>query len=120
MKILPAMKNVEKRQIYDYLKEENSFSDLYYENTAELANVHYTDERLKVRFPNKNIREQALKGFDNLGTQYGRAGMDFFATAADKKTPAYKKKNLDVCLFCQHQSYCRYAEFVADQEALYD
>ncbi len=118
--LFPAMRKVEKRQVYDYLQYQNSFSDIDYEGYSELGDVRYSDERLKVRFPNKDVRQQAMAQYGKLLTPDGRTGMDFYVTAADKEADPYKKTNLDVCLFCQHQDYCRYAAFSKDQEALYD
>lgn len=120
IELFPAMRRVEKRQVYDYLQYENSFKDVDFEGRTELADVFYSDERLKVRFPNKNVRSQALGEYGKLLTPDGKTGMDFYKTAADMDTDPYKKVDTDVCLFCQHQSYCRYAVFAVDAEALYD
>lgn len=118
--LFPAMRKVEKRQVYDYLQYQNSFTDVDYAGYSELENMRYSDERLKVRFPNKDVREQAMDKYGKLLTPDGQKGMDFYVTAADNETNPYKKVKLDVCLFCQHQDYCRYAAFAVDQEALYD
>lgn len=120
IELFPALRKVEKRQIRDYLQFENDFQDTEYKGTSRLDNVLYTEERLKVRFPNKNVRDQALEGYAKLMTPDGRRGMNLYQTAADLETDLYKKVDLDVCLFCQHQNYCRYAVFAVDQEALYD
>lgn len=118
--LFPAMRKVEKRQVYDYLQYQSGFSDVDYAGYSELGNMRYSDERLKVRFPNKDVRDQALEKYGKLLTPDGRTGMDFYVTAADNETNPYKKVKLDVCLFCQHQDYCRHAAFAVDQEALYD
>lgn len=120
IELFPAMRKVEKRQVYDYLYSENSFHDMDFEGRSELGDLGYSEERLKVRFPNKNVREQALEKYEKLLTPDGKTGMDFYTTAADLDTDPYKKVNTDVCLFCQHQGYCRYAVFAADAEELYD
>ena len=114
------MRKVEKRQVYDYLQSENSFTDVDYAGVSELGDMSFPEERLKVHFPNKNVRNQAIDEYGKLLTPDGKNDIDFYTTAADTKTSPYKKENLDVCLFCQHQNYCRYAVFAADQEALYD
>lgn len=118
--LFPAMRKVEKRQVYDYLQYQNSFTDVDYAGYSELENMRYSDERLKVRFPNKDVREQALDKYGKLLTPDGQKGMDFYVSAADNETNPYKTSKIDVCLFCQHQDYCRYAAFAVDQEALYD
>lgn len=118
--LFPAMRKVEKRQVYDYLQYQNSFSDTDFAGYSELGDMQYSDERLKVRFPNKDVRNQAMERYGKLLTPDGCTGMDFYVTAADYETNPYKKVKLDVCLFCQHQDYCRYAAFAVDQEALYD
>ena len=118
--LFPAMRKVEKRQIYDYLHYHNSFTDADYATYSELGDMKFTDERLKVRFPNKDVREQALMKHAKLYSPDRQKGMNFYLTAADTDTEPYKKVRMDVCLFCQHQDYCRYATFAADQEALYD
>lgn len=118
--LFPFMRKVEKRQIYDYLQYENSFKDIDYQGSCELGGVNYTDERLKVYFPNKNVRNQALSKYGKLLTPDGQTGMNLYKTAADEETDPYKKASIDVCLFCQHQNHCRYAVFAVDAEELYD
>lgn len=118
--LFPAMRKVEKRQVYDYLHYQNSFTDVDYAGYSELEDMTYSDERLKVRFPNRDVREQALEKYGKLLTPDGQIGMDFYVTAADNKANLCRKDRIDVCLFCQHQEYCRYAAFAVDQETLYD
>lgn len=120
MKLFPSMRDVEKRQIYDYLHYQNSFNDDDITGMSELEDMRYTEERLRVRFPNKDVRDQAIGKYGRLLTPDGQRGMDFYETAADEETSPFKKKQTDVCLFCQHQNYCRYAVFAVDEEGLYD
>ena len=114
------MRKVEKRQVYDYLKIEDSFKDRDFSEVSELGEMSFTDKRLKVHFPNKDVREQAFTEYGKLLTPDGKNDIDFYATAADTVKSSYQKTKMDVCLFCQHQDFCRYAVFYADQEALYD
>jgi len=118
--LFPALRNVEKRQVYDYLQYQNSFTDADYAGESDLGELHFTDERLKVYFPNKDVREQALEKYSRLLTPDGRTGMDLYATTTDAEANPYKKKKVDACQFCQHQDYCRNATFAVDQEDLYD
>ena len=55
------MRDVEKRQIYDYLHYQNSFNDDDITGMSELEDMRYTEERLRVRFPNKDVRDQAYR-----------------------------------------------------------
>lgn len=118
--LFPAMRKIEKRQVYDYLKSQNSFHDRDFSEISECGEMSFTDERLKVHFPNKDVREQAFTEYGKLLTPDGKNDIDFYATAADTGTDPCKKTKVDVCLFCQHQNFCRYAVFSADQEAFYD
>lgn len=111
--LFPTMRAVEKRQIYDYLFYESSFWDYDFDGYSELDERSYSDERLKVRFPNKVVREIAMNQYAKLLTPSGRDGMDFYTTTE-------KDNGKDPCVFCQHQDYCRYATFDVDQEAFYD
>lgn len=120
MELFPAMRKVEKRQVYDYLKIEDSFKDRDFSEVSELGEMSFTDERLKVHFPNKDVREQAFTEYGKLLTPDGKNDIDFYSTAADTEKNPHQKTKTDVCLFCQHQDFCRYAVFYADQEALYD
>lgn len=120
MELFPSMRKVEKRQVYDYLQYETSFTDVDFQGRSDLGDISFTDERLKVCFPNKSVRDQALLKYGKLLTPDGETGMDFYRTAADKETNPRKKTAIDACLFCQHQNYCRYAVFAVDMEALYD
>lgn len=118
--LFPALRNVEKRQVYDYLHYQNSFTDVDYAGESDLGELHFTDERLKVHFPNKDVRDQAMERYSRLLTPDGRTGMDLYLTTTDAETNPYKKKKVEACLFCQHQDYCRNATFAVDQEELYD
>ena len=120
MELFPSMRKVEKRQVYDYLQYETSFTDVDFQGRSDLGDISFTDERLKVRFPNKSVRDQALLKYGKLLTPDGETGMDFYRTAADKEANPRKKTTVDACLFCQHQNYCRYAVYAVDMEAFYD
>lgn len=120
IRLFPAMKEAEKRQVYDYLHDQNSFTQADTEGISELKGWQYTDQRLKIKFPNKDVRDQAMDQYACLLTPEGQRGMDLYRTAAGRTNEPGQKKRIDVCLFCQHQSYCRYAVFQADQEMLYD
>ena len=120
IELFPAMRKVEKRQVYDYLRSVDSFKDIDFSKLSETGEMSFTEERLKVHFPNKDVREQAFDEYGKLLTPDGKNDVDFYTTAADTETDPYKKTKVDVCLFCQHQDFCRCAVFYADQEALYD
>ena len=120
IRLFPAMREAEKRQVYDYLHDQNSFTQADTEGISELKGWQYTDQRLKIKFPNKDVRDQAMDQYACLLTPEGQRGMDLYRTAAGRTSEPGQKKRIDVCLFCQHQSYCRYAVFQADQEMLYD
>lgn len=115
--LFPAMRNVEKRQVYDYLQFQDGFSDIDYQGISDLGNMHYTEERLKVKFPNREVRDQALTEYGKLYSPDGMTGMNLYTSP---HTLYQSKSKVDVCLFCQHQDYCRYAVFAVDQEALYE
>lgn len=118
--LFPALRKVEKRQIYDYMSFQNDFWDIDFQGYTELGKMSYAEERLKVHFPNRDVRDQAMDKYAKLLTPDGTNGMNFYVTAADTQTDPYKKVRNDVCLFCQHQDYCRNAVFAVDQEELYD
>jgi len=121
IRLFPAMRKVEKRQVYDYLQYQNSFTDDDISGRSELGDIHYTEERLRVRFPNKDVRDQAFDKYSRLLTPDGRRGMNFYSTPEEQNKPKLKEGgSVRVCLFCQHQNYCRYATFAADEEELYD
>lgn len=120
IELFPAMRKVEKRQVYDYLNEQNSFHDRDFSEISELGEMSFCDERLKIHFPNKDVREQAFTEYGKLLTPDGKDDIDFYTTAADTEKNPYKKNKTDACLFCQHQNYCRCAVFYVDQEVLYD
>ena len=94
MEMFPFMRNVEKRQIYDYLEMQSSFKDVDYYGTAQAAAFAYTDERLKVRFPNLNVRNQALQAEQRLNIPNGRQGMDLYTPLLNRnrRKSAYRKR----------------------------
>lgn len=114
IELFPAMRKAEKRQAYDYLHYENSFHDIELKGISELDSVLYTEERLKVRFPKKEIRDFALEEYVKLMTPDGKKKLDFYNTNLNNKLKG------EICAFCQHQNYCRNALFKVDQEEFYD
>lgn len=118
IELFPALRDVEKRQIYDYMQYENGFDSALEQDMTFFEDMCYTEERLKVRFPNRGVRDYALASFGKLLSPDGTKGMNFYERLSDDAT--HKGKVPDVCLFCQHQGYCRLASFVVDQEELYD
>ena len=118
--LFPALRDAEKGQIRDYINpDESNFNDARYQGYSSLAGMEYTEERLKVRFPNKKIRDEALSAYSELLTPQGQNGMDLYKKRDYANIPPYMRKT-PPCAFCQHQTYCRLAVFGGEQEDLYD
>lgn len=115
--LFPNMRSVEKRQIKDYIRYEGRYEDMDFGNLTKKGDKYYTDERLKVFYPNREVREAAVKQFGLLSTPDGRNGLNLYETSDIK----------DACIYCPHEEYCRNARFAVDggfnckeQEAYYD
>ena len=109
--LFPNMRKVEKRQVYDYISYDRRENDMDYGNRTECGGRYYTDERLKMHYPNQDVRGQAIVQFGKLYTPDGRRGMNLYETMEEMPT---------VCMFCQHEGYCRNALYAGDQESYYD
>ena len=110
LELFPNLRAVEKRQIKDYLSIEAAEKNTDLGMRTEYADVSYTDERLKVKFPYKKVREEAKKKYGELMTPAGRNGINLYEPTDVKAA----------CVFCQHADYCRNAIFALDQEDYYD
>lgn len=120
IELFPALREAEKGQIRDYINPDDSnFNDVRFQSYSSLGGMDYTEERLKIRFPNKKIRDEALAAYSELLTPQGQNGMDLYKKREDTNIPAYMQKT-PPCSFCQHQTYCRLAIFRGNQEDLYD
>lgn len=108
--LFPNMRKVEKRQVYDYISYDRRENDMDYGNRTECGKKYYTDERLKIHYPNQDVRSETLVRYGKLNTPDGRKGMDLNEVM---EVP-------DACIFCQHVSYCRNALYAGDQENYYD
>ena len=108
--LFPSMRKVEKRQVYDYISYDRREDDMDYGNRTECGGRYYTDERLKIHYPNQDVRGETLIRYGKLNTPDGRRGMNLYETI---EVP-------DACIFCQHISYCRNALYAGDQENYYD
>jgi hypothetical protein len=108
--LFPNMRKVEKRQVYDYISYDRRENDMDYGNRTECGEKYYTDERLKIHYPNQDVRSETLARYGKLNTPDGRRGMDLNEVM---EVP-------DACIFCQHVSYCRNALYAGDQENYYD
>lgn len=110
LSLFPNLRTIEKRQIVDYLMIEAEDKNTDLGMTSEYADVSYTDERLKVKFPYKEIREAAKEKYGELLTPAGRKDINL-----NEPTDV-----AEACVFCQHADYCKNAVFRLDQEDVYD
>lgn len=108
--LFPNMRKVEKRQVYDYISYDRRENDMDYGNRTECGGKYYTDERLKIHYPNQDVRCETLVRYGKLNTPDGRKGMNLNEIMEVS----------DACIFCQHVSYCRNALYAGDQENYYD
>lgn len=108
--LFPNMRKVEKRQVYDYIEYDRKENDMDYGNRTECGGKYYTDERLKIHYPNQDVREEAIIKFAKLNTPDRRRGLDLYEELEVR----------EACTFCQHVSYCRNAIYAGDQENYYD
>lgn len=108
--LFPNLRKVEKRQVYDYISYDRRENDMDYGNRTECGGRFYTDERLKIHYPNQDVREKTLVKYGKLSTPDGRKGINLYEQV---DVP-------DACIFCQHVSYCRNAIYAGDQENYYD
>ena len=108
--LFPNMRKVEKRQVYDYISYDRRENDMDYGNRTECGGRYYTDERLKIHYPNQDLRGETLVRYGKLSTPDGRKGMDLNEIVEVQSA----------CIFCQHVNYCKNALYAGDQENYYD
>ncbi|MCC8161608.1 MAG: hypothetical protein LIO86_00210 [Lachnospiraceae bacterium] len=110
MALFPWMRRAQKRQVYDYISHDLDGHDLDYGNRTECGGRYYTDERLKLHYPNQDVRTEVNTRYGRLNTPDGRKGLDLYEAP----------ERQDACSFCPHVAYCRNARYVGDQESYYD
>lgn len=123
MNLFPSLRKVEKRQVYDYIEYDRKEDDMDYGKRTECGGNYYTDERLKLHYPNQQVREVAIGRFGKLMTPDGRKGMNLYEVMeANNDEEMYGRKDVvkSACIFCPHISYCRNALYAGDQENYYD
>ena len=107
--------------VYDYIYD-NGENDFDHGNRTECGGRFYTDERLKIHYPNQYVREVTTKRFGELLTPNGRTGLDLYEKMEARA--GEMKGDIDpvqlACSFCPHISYCKNAVYDADQEHYYD
>lgn len=120
IELFPQLCGAEKRQIYDYLQSNGQETEAGH---SDCGSFSYTDERLKLEFPNPQVWEVVLARFAGLSTPDGRTGMDL----KEKMVPTQEEMKCGrgdavraVCSFCPQIDLCRNAVFAADQEEYYD
>ncbi len=120
--LFPTLRKSEKRQVYDYISYDRGENDFDYGNRTECGGQFYTDERLKVHYPNQYVREVTKKRFGELTTPDGRTGLNLneeMEAKLDEMIGDMDPVKL-ACSFCPHINYCRNAVYAADQENYYD
>lgn len=123
MTLFPGLRKVEKRQVYDYISYDQRENDMDYGFRTECGGFFYTDERIKLHYPNPQVREMARARFGKLLTPDGRTGMDLYEVMEatnDEEKIGRKDVVKTTCMFCPHIDYCRNAIFYGDQENFYD
>ena len=123
MDLFPGLRKVEKRQVYDYISYDRRENDMDYGSRTECGGFFYTDERLKLHYPNQQVREVAIGRFGKLLTPDGRKGMNLYEVMeASSEEEMYGRKDIvrTACMFCPHIDYCRNAIYYGDQENFYD
>lgn len=120
--LFPTLRKSEKRQVFDYISYDRGENDFDYGNRTECGGRYYTDERLKIHYPNQDVREVTKKRFGELATPDGRTGLNLNEEMGAE--PNEMIGNIDpvslACSFCPHIGYCRNAVYAADQENYYD
>lgn len=123
MTLFPGLRKVEKRQVYDYISYDRRENDMDYGNRTECGGFFYTDERIKLHYPNSQIRGMAIGRYGKLMTPDGRKGMNLYEVmeATNEEEIIGKKDVVKMtCMFCPHIDYCRNAIYYGDQENFYD
>lgn len=116
IELFPNMRSIEKRQVKDYIYYEGRYDDYDFGNLTPMGKKFYTDERIKVFYPNRGVRQAAVKEYGLLMTPEGRQGLNLYETSEIE----------NACIYCPHEEYCRNARFAVDnknkkdQEAYYD
>lgn len=110
IKLFPHLRRVEKRQILDYLSIGKDRDNPDYNERSEMNDMYYTDERLKIKYPNKELRKVVDELYGMLLSPDGTTGMNVHKPA----------RYMNACVFCQHEEYCKNAVHALDQEAYYD
>ena len=121
--LFPGLRKVEKRQVYDYISYDRRENDMDYGNRTECGGFFYTDERIKLHYPNPQVREMAIGRFGKLLTPDGRKGMNLYEVMeASNEEEMIGRKDVvkTTCMFCPHIDYCRNAIYYGDQENFYD
>lgn len=104
--LFPGIRSAEKRQILDdAIQFPLPSQDTEYTKFEE---KEYTDMRLMLTFPDKDVFKAAEKQFSMLMSQEGRRGISF--NRIDKE----RTRN---CLLCPHSEYCRESWFGQDYKA---
>ena len=123
MDLFPGLRKVEKRQVYDYISYDRRENDMDYGSRTKCGDFYYTDERIKLHYPNQQVREVAIGRFGKLLTPDGRKGMNLYEVleaASDEEMYGRKDIVKTACMFCPHTDYCRNAIYYGDQENYYD
>lgn len=98
--MLPYLRDIERQQIEDYAGKSTDGE------TEELEDVSYSNERLRVHFVPVKTLNQAKSAYEKIIDGSEEFDISFTRPAGCK----------EVCMFCQHASYCMSALFAVDGE----
>ena len=122
IELFPYLRKSEKRQVYDYISYDRGEDDFDYGVLTPVGSYYYTDERLKIHYPNQDVRQIAKSRFGKLYTPDGREGLDLYEEM--RAEPEEMMSDLDpvrlACSFCPQINCCRNAVYSGNQENYYD
>lgn len=121
MELFPSVKGSSKREIYDYIM---GGRDDYNDNNEgivgkyKFGNVKYSEQRLRVHFPDYKGRQEAIKSYGELDTEKGKKSIKL-TKPGFSYTPEGMVSKTHPCAFCPQVDICKYSVFPKDREKVY-
>ncbi|WP_035766755.1 hypothetical protein [Butyrivibrio sp. NC2002] len=116
--LFPGMRESDKKEIYKSLTERKPFEDNDITGMDFEGDLYFTEERLRVHFPDWKSLKNAIQEYGKIGTKEGEKEISFKKPSASYISEGRMSKS-HPCSYCPNIEWCKHSLYPRDKEKIY-
>ncbi|SDB54021.1 hypothetical protein [Butyrivibrio sp. INlla16] len=116
--LFPGLQSSDKKAIYKSLTDRTVSDDDGLTGMDEEGGMYFSEERLRVHFPDWKSLKSAIREYGKIGTNEGEKEITFKKPSASYISEGHMSKS-HPCSYCPNVEWCKYALFPRDKEKIY-